>query len=275
MKLKSLLNRILIISVVVFFVILSISIVWNPKTAHKNESTYTLRVPEFVTAAHASSPSLPAELVAQLDEEAGISAYTQTADPVNLTTARAAFRTIEADTASYIIGSVAITSYPEHFDVHVFIHTDGWVMAYYLRQDPVAKMVDGKSGDITITHLQTALTQVATSAGILVGDIHYYDFRYPNATNILIVGEDSSNGADFQITLPSSFAYYERSYIVTHGQYQNISVDGVDNPGQIYDSSWNAAYGTLSASQLSPDTAHVVSFSSFDLGAVVIVYRVP
>ncbi len=49
------------------------------------------------------------------------------------------FRTIEAETNDYIIGSVDLQDYPEQFDTHVYIHRDGWFMAYYLAADPAVQ----------------------------------------------------------------------------------------------------------------------------------------
>ena len=76
-------------------------------------------------------------------DEAGISAYFKSASPVTLADVRGVYRVIEVETADYIIGSVPVLDYPEERTtfMSMFIGTDGSV-AYYLRADPVGKMID-------------------------------------------------------------------------------------------------------------------------------------
>lgn len=77
-----------------------------------------------------------------LEEEAGISAYTNVGEAINLGNAKTAFGTIEYETSDYIIGSVPLPDYAETEDVHAYVHKDGWVVAYYLEDEPVAKIVE-------------------------------------------------------------------------------------------------------------------------------------
>jgi hypothetical protein len=65
-----------------------------------------------------------------LQQEAGISAYTQIPS-VNLDRAEAAMDTVEVRTVEYVIGSVGLEEYEEKYDVHVYVDTAGWVVAYY------------------------------------------------------------------------------------------------------------------------------------------------
>ena len=90
------------------------------------------------------------------------------APPINLDSVADQYATIEARTDSYIIGSVAVPQYNERHQVHVYVHKDGWIMAYYLKTDPVAKMVDIKAyGGTTIsTKFDTILSLFASEAGV-------------------------------------------------------------------------------------------------------------
>ena len=54
-----------------------------------------------------------------LEDEAGITAYTDTGFTIDLDNARDAFRTVEQETANYLIGSVAVPGFPDTEDVHV------------------------------------------------------------------------------------------------------------------------------------------------------------
>ncbi len=168
--------------------------------------------------------------------------------------------------------------------MHVYVHKDGWILAYYLRTDRTSKIIDAKNRTITTTKLKTVVAAVASAAGAPFNDVSYYDFRYPNATNMLLIAEDVVNGQDFTIFLPSNYSFYERGwamYTTRLDSFDGFLVDGVD----IIDTqqTWGGdymRYGTISAAQLLPDITHtiVVSRPNWDTnswGAVVIVYRVP
>ena len=38
---------------------------------------------------------------------------------------------------------------------------------------------------------------IAGAAGMPVSNLRYYDFRYPNATDLLLIAEDEDNGREF------------------------------------------------------------------------------
>lgn len=227
-----------------------------------------LQPPSLVTTAYADT----GDIGARLDEEAGISAYFNAAQPITLSRVRSQFRTIETETADYILGSVPVPNYVEHFDAHVYVHRSGWILAYYLRPDPVSKIIDVKARSITTTKLANVVTAVGGAAGTPVLDVSHYDFRYPNATHMLLVAEDNTAGDDFTIQAPSSFAYFERGW-ATQDYYSSeyFYVDGVNKPNTVYDG--DNPYGTINASQLLPDTPHGITTGPW--GVLVVVYRVP
>jgi hypothetical protein len=186
---------------------------------------------------------------------------------------RSAYRTIETETADYIIGSVAVPDYVEHFDPHVYVHKDGWIMAYYLRQDPISKIIDVKGGTVSSTLLKTVVGVVASHAGVPFTDVTYYDFRHPNATKMILVAEQYSAGDyTFFIKPPSSYGYFQSGWAVyRYGGGQNFYLDGVQNPNQIYNENWHR-YGTITVSQLLPDVDHEVRVN-LGYGALIIEYR--
>ncbi|MBM4458275.1 MAG: hypothetical protein FJ011_11005 [Chloroflexi bacterium] len=152
----------------------------------RGPATIALKAPPFVGVASAQSGQQ--SIGSFLDNEAGISAYFNAGGPVDLDMAKAAFRTIEVQTADYIIGSVPVADYPESQDVHVYVHKNGWFLAYYLKADPVGKIYDWRRyTDATIpTKLERALAAVAGLVGVPVSSSTYYDFRYPNATHLIL-----------------------------------------------------------------------------------------
>jgi hypothetical protein len=92
-----------------------------------------------------------------LDEEAGISAYT------NLGT------TIEQETADYIVGSVALPDLPETEDVHCFVHSDGWIVTYYLAAEPTSKIIGWvyPSSTTLVTKLEVGIDEMCNTLAMV------------------------------------------------------------------------------------------------------------
>jgi len=227
----------------------------------------TLSRPAFMQSARAD---VPQEIADRLDEEAGISAWIDSGFPINLANAATSFRVIEDQTSDYIIGSVDLPNYSENYDAHAFVHVNGWILAYYFRQDPTSKIIRIKEADITSTNLASIVSIVASASGVPTNIINYYDFRYPNAENILFVYEHESDGNSFTINIPSTNAYYERGF-AAQGYYNNMSLDSI-SLAKTYAAD-GACYGTISAAQLPPDTTH--TFAVDDQGVLVITFTEP
>jgi hypothetical protein len=237
-------------------------------TAAGGKGFIPLEMPLFVAVAEGSEVSGMRAGTNFLDAEAGISAYTNVGEGIDLEKAKAAFRTIEYETDEYIIGSVPLPDYPEYEDVHAYVHKDGWVVTYYLKDKPVGKIIDWKdySTDEKIigTKLEDGLSVACNAAGVPIRNIKYYDFRYPNADKLMIVADAQwTEGTDtFKIKLPSDFVFYDRSY--SHYAYDSggstLKIDGnvVSSLGDCNDySRWQS--GQLSPTQLSLDDFHTVS----------------
>ena len=130
-----------------------------------------------------------------LNQEAGISAYGQV-NYVDLDLAENAFKYVEKKTSDYIIGAVALDNYDETHDVHVYVDTSNWIIAYYLSTEKPSKIIDWKeyysSRTMTGSKLELALSKVVGAMSAFLPDVDYYDFRYPNATNIMIVTDEES-----------------------------------------------------------------------------------
>ena len=152
-----------------------------------------------------------------LEDEAGITAYTNVGRAINLSAVKNAFRTIEHETADYVIGSVAIPDYTESEDVHVYIHKDGWLAAYYLKDEPVAKIIDSahyEGGQISGTKLDLALLEVSNALGLPIVDVKYYDFVAPQANQLLLVVDRQDQQEDsFEILIPNDLTVFERSWV--------------------------------------------------------------
>ena len=225
-----------------------------------------------------------------LEDEAGISAYTNVGDNIELSSAKDIFRTIEAETSDYIIGSVPIPEYSEEEDVHCYVDTDGWIVSYYLKDDPAAKIVDWAfytvDEQITSTKLSQGINEICSIAGVLPGDIQYYDFRYPNANGFMIIvetilGGSSEDTDSFEITLPTDFIFYEHSFLLfcSDGTYSGGAELEIDDNrvGYIKEGS---TYDFLQSSQLTQGVSHTIKLDKYTsyynanlLGAIALIYK--
>jgi hypothetical protein len=255
---------------------------WNETT---DTGALTLEAPAFVQAAAAAEESSDTAQTPQtLLEEAGMAAYFKTDLPITINNnLRNAFRVIEDETDTYIIGSVPLDGFSEKHDVHAYVHTDGWLLAYYPREDAASKMLDivaFNGVDAIPNKLVSALGTVAGAAGVGSSPPSFYHFQYPNANRMTIVGETDVDGTWFEMTLPSNLTYFEFCYIFheagSSGGYSTTGSLSIN--GNVIDSVNNGfTWGTISASQM-PTNQEI----RFDQGggttikyAIVIIYREP
>jgi len=273
------LATVLVVSSFVFFLPASKKTIGN----HGNGNAFSLIKPAFLSEAIAADDGTNF-----LKQEAGISVYTNSGQTIDINSVSSAFRTIEYQTSDYIIGSVALPNYPETEDVHAYVHTSGWIVVYYLKEEPAAKIVDwynyGTDEKIKGTKLEDGLSVICSAAGVPVGSPKYYDFKYPNANKLMIVVDALWSGGNdtFNIKLPGAFTFYEYSYSHCNksgGDSSDMYIDEnkVDTVG-----AGGTHYGLLSAAQLSPDVFHTVtvtpasdtfgyrSYPTFD--AIVLIY---
>lgn len=145
-------------------------------------------------------------------DEAGISAYVKASSSINLDNAKSAFASIERETPDYIIGTVALAQHTEEQYPHVYVSNDGWIVAYYPNDRPsswILPWADYVGGPISSTYLSNAAGIVATAVGGTTSGLKYYDFRYPDATKMMIIVESVKDGDNFfTVVAPTSFAVY-------------------------------------------------------------------
>lgn len=218
-----------------------------------------------------------------LDEEAGMSIYTDTGQSLDLSVARTKYRTIEEETADYIVGSVALPDLPENDDVHIFVHKDGWIVVYYLSEEPVSKIIDWAycPGSLTNTKLQVGLEEMCYHLGVTTSGMSYYHFHYPYANKWMAIVECASSSAPdiFNLKIPGGFTVYERSYSnYAYGCTSYLRVDG----STVSTTLGKTEYGELSASQLSLDVFHAIAVDPYNFysgdkacAAIVLVYLEP
>ena len=227
-----------------------------------------------------------------LDDEAGISAYGQVSN-VNLDLAENVFKNVEKKTSEYIIGSVALDDYGEADDVHVYVDISGWMIAYYLQEEKASKIIDWVDylgGEITSTKLSDALTKVAAEMYAFLPGVSYYDFRSPDATNIMIITDEETvdNATQtFRVKVPLGYIVYATwSHAIrdvgSSSTSGNIKIDDeLLNSGSSGEG-WAIWEGDITPLQLVPNEFHEISlyhngYSTADYSyvGIVLIYAGP
>lgn len=240
--------------------------------AQTGNNTIALKPPAFLEAARASDDASTSAIASVLDSEAGIAAYAQTT-PFTLSTIRSLFTTIEHETADYLLGTIAVPNNWDDFDVHVYANKAGWVLTYYLRIQPAVMVFDWQNFTASPgppTRFQTVVNLITGTLNRADLTLTYYDFRYPNATNLMIaVQYVTGNGVTECFTIQdTSWLYHERSWLLggytaseTYYVGDQISwykLDGVEISRISGTYGHKYRTGFLDGTQLPPDAQHTV-----------------
>ena len=272
-------RRLALIGILVVLVVAAFGLVQQPEAPAQANTVFRLQAPAFMSVARAAEEE---SITSVIEDEAGISAYFDAASTINLDNVRPVFRTIEYEDEYCIIGSVEVENYPESEDVHVYVDVDGRFLAYYLAADPVGKIFDWRAyrdsveTDLT-TKLENTLVRVAEFALKPYTGCTYYDFRYPNATHLILIAEWTYHTHDtFEVFPPGSYTYWERSWSAGGTWSVSYTLDGVtlftQNP-----QTWLTTQGYLTQSQLLPEQYHTVDAYGYQYGygGLALVYEVP
>lgn len=145
-----------------------------------------LQPPPFFSVAQADVVQQGVPSPDFLSQEAGIAAYANIGKPIDLTKVDRFFRTREQETPDYIVGSVTPPGYEdlpdlrEGADVHVYVHKDGWIIAYLLEWQHTAQIIDWlgyEQKQLTTNTLETTIRKFLIPLNVTDSEIGYYDFR--------------------------------------------------------------------------------------------------
>lgn len=244
---------------------LTVGLLWWPGVqGGQTGVTAELAAPPFLGVASAED----AAVTGVIQDEAGIAAWFDAGTVVNLNQVKSAYRVIETQTDDYILGSVPVPGHTSEVnDVHLYVHRDGWFLAYYLNSNSIGKIIDWVHFNTSMpTKFEAVLASVASAAGLPAPQtITHYDFRYPNATKLMMLHEDEGNGNEFAIKVPGSYVYFARSWSLNGYSYPTLWLDGkvIGNCN---------CWGDISATDFAPDVFHSVKVS--DRNAVItLLYR--
>lgn len=227
-----------------------------------------------------------------LEEEAGMSIYVNIGASIDLSKAKTVYKTIEKETADYIVGSLSLPDLPETDDVHCFVHKDGWIVVYYLKAEPISKIIDWSyysGGKLTKTKLQVGLEKMGLALGATVTGAKHYNFQYPYADKWMTIIESGDAGVEdsFNLKIPGEFTLYERSWSHYGRAYYDgwstysalFKIDG-NTISSIGFTTYMTKYGQLTSVQLSPDVFHSVStyartYAGTHSVGIVLAYKEP
>lgn len=237
----------------------------------------SLQEPPFLNEDGVDAESAVLDIGERLDDEAGISAWCQTPMGIDLDLVADQYQIIETRTDDYILGSVSVPGYAyDEWDQHVYVHTDGWILAYYMNTDVTGRVVHLLGQTINSTLVENMVHSMAAEAGMSCSTASLYDFRYPNATNVLFVAENDADGATYTINMPQSYTYMDRAWAKWNSNsYCGFTIDGAQLPATVDLGVF--CIGTITYAQLLPGVTHTVDVNSSysDYGVIMVTYAVP
>ena len=227
--------------------------------------------------------------------EAGLAAYINTGQVVDLDKLKTIFSTVEEVGDNYILGVVQIPDWGGNIALHLYADTDGWIVAYLKKDEPVSMVMQWGTSDadnptigvIKSTTLEDALYKAGDAAGvgIVSNGIKYYHFGFPNANRMMIIVKvQATDGSSIhQIEIPANYmlfdsAYYHYAYYYgwcTHCGYSDeghpftgstLKIDGSAISNAATSHPGNGAYGWWRGmdrykSAISPGTLHTIEIS--------------
>lgn len=200
--------KIIILSAIVFALFLAIT----SGCAAQNENSTLLE-----------EPSIDRE-AAFPEGEAGLAAYINTGQAVDLEKLKSIFSPADEVGDNYILGVVQIPDWGGNIPVHLYADTDGWIVAYLKKDEPVSMVMQWGTSDadkptigvIKSTTLEDALYKAGDAAGvgIVSNDIRYYHFGFPNANRMMIIVKvQATMGSSIhQIEIPANYMLFDSAY---------------------------------------------------------------
>jgi hypothetical protein len=143
---------------------------------------------------------------------------------------------------------------------------------------------------LTSTIIENVVRLLALDSGVDDFNIAYYDFRYPEATNLILVADHADvnkPNESFEINIPRQLTVYESFW---SGAQFGINIDGYSThqPGECVlndeklasldpgGERWGLWSGELTKTKFPPDTNHKLSVSAVNRSSycgIAIVYR--
>jgi len=156
--------------------------------------------------------------------EAGLAAYINTGQAVDLEKLKSIFSTVDEVGDNYILGVVQIPDWGGDMAIHLYADTDGWIVSYLKKDEPVSMVMQWGTSDadnptigvIKSTTLEDALYKAGDAAGvgIVSNAIKYYHFGFPNANRMMIIVkvQATDGSSSLQIEIPANYVLFDSAY---------------------------------------------------------------
>jgi hypothetical protein len=210
-------------------------------------------------------------------DDAGIAAYVKVSESIELATVVLVCSYIEEMTTTYFIGQVWNS---DETITRLYVGADGWVIPYYLNTEEASRIVrwnmlsdyDPTIENVTAMNtLEEVISRVCTNLEInydsIKSEIKYYDFEFPDATNMVISYDIAHGytGNSFELLIPSDFVYvYESSWSFYLDYYAGLFYDGVST---IWIGGPGADYIAFGFYDLSYDYLHQIEVRNLATGS--------
>ncbi|MCK5176106.1 MAG: hypothetical protein KAQ92_00130 [Candidatus Aenigmarchaeota archaeon] len=170
-----------------------------------------------------------------LQEEAGISAYVNIGESIDLNDATQAYNQMLNISQTHSLGIIRIANEGGiSDDIHVYVDTAGWIVAYLQKEEETAKMIQWSGINTSNpvferTTLSDALSKICDAIDVnysqIKDNISYYDFKYPDADKMKIfTNTRTSAGYEYvNLFIPDSYELYEASYSLTGYYYDKYN----------------------------------------------------
>lgn len=178
-------------------------------------------------------------------EEAGITAYAKVDQQLDLQFLPNSFKHIRKQTDNYIMGTMYAPAYAEYpeFDemgeVQVLVHKNGWIVAYLTQWQTSAELFDWVNYEtkrLSETIIESTLKFLATELELSDVNLAFYDFRNPNATDLLLIADraDSNKETDLlTVEIPQDIVIHESMWSgAQFGIHTYFSGSWRSTPGQ-------------------------------------------
>jgi len=187
----------------------------------------SLEAPPFIGVADAAEAAGGGD--AFPEDEAGISAYVNVGQAIDLEQVATIYSQINEISATHVIGMVPISNFGGNVHPHLYADINGWIVAYFTKDEPASLIMDWQNNnkgdvnnpkieEIKTTTLEQAIKKACDAIGIdykeIEPKIKYYDFEFPEADNMfLFVKTRATYGSNYvHISIPDNYKLYEASY---------------------------------------------------------------
>lgn len=150
------------------------------------------------------------EDVSFLYKEAGIAAYVNLGKEISLPASSDVLNG-EPSTNSYVKGLIRFPEQEPYNYAKYFVHKNGWIVVYYPKDAPSAKIVDIKNyggGVLKTNNLQLGIDIICEDISQDNCKASYYHFQYNKANRILLSVREKGS---MTVTIPSDTTVYEKS----------------------------------------------------------------